>query len=124
MKTKIVNRYYCDHCRKGMYRKPAMERHEAICFSNRNRWCLKCAKAPENAITEARKKELIELARTQKPIEVTGQECPDCLLAYCIQSFPNDIEPGDVVLWYHKEQYSKDCGAWVVKNEAVNDGLK
>lgn len=42
MKTKKVNRYYCDHCGKGSCAKSATMRHEGMCFRNPIRWCPIC----------------------------------------------------------------------------------
>lgn len=42
MKTKRVNRYYCDFCKKSSGAAWAMERHEAGCTANPDRQCGMC----------------------------------------------------------------------------------
>jgi hypothetical protein len=42
MKEKLVKRYYCEFCRKGMSQRPAMEKHETHCTLNPNRRCKMC----------------------------------------------------------------------------------
>ena len=39
MKTKVVNRYYCDFCKKSGCCKSAMVKHEARCTMNPGREC-------------------------------------------------------------------------------------
>lgn len=76
MRSKTVTRYYCDHCNKGMFRKPQMERHEAICFKNANRRCAFCdnnSMIPTSPETLAECKGLDEMKQ--------HTECPACLTA-------------------------------------------
>ncbi len=42
MKTKKVNRYYCDYCRKSGCAAGHMRRHESGCTMNPNRTCRVC----------------------------------------------------------------------------------
>jgi hypothetical protein len=42
MRTKTVQRYFCDHCSKGMFKKPSMVSHETVCIANPNRACFLC----------------------------------------------------------------------------------
>lgn len=42
MKIRIVKRYYCDYCKKGMFRESAMRTHEEHCTLNPNRSCRMC----------------------------------------------------------------------------------
>ena len=42
MKTKKVNRYWCDYCNKAGLSKSAMERHEKHCTLNPERSCRVC----------------------------------------------------------------------------------
>ena len=42
MRTKKVNRYWCDHCNKAGLSKSAMERHEKHCTLNPSRSCRVC----------------------------------------------------------------------------------
>ena len=47
MRTKRVNRYYCDYCKKSGCSKYHMERHEMFCTMNPNRECRMCALVDE-----------------------------------------------------------------------------
>ena len=42
MKTKRVNRYYCDFCKKAGCRKDAIVKHELHCTANPHRKCRMC----------------------------------------------------------------------------------
>ena len=42
MRTKKVNRYYCDFCKKAGLSAPHMARHEKSCTMNPNRVCRVC----------------------------------------------------------------------------------
>lgn len=62
MRTKRVNRYYCDFCKKAGQSKPSMERHESGCTLNPNRVCRVCKMdRPEFARGEARQRPIAEL---------------------------------------------------------------
>ncbi len=43
MKTKKVNRYWCDYCNKAGLSKSSMERHEKHCTLNPSRSCRVCS---------------------------------------------------------------------------------
>lgn len=112
MRSKKVTRHYCDHCNRGSFKKPSMARHEASCYHNRQRVCWRCKSRPEYAITEERGKELFAIAEAGKKIETKGGECPDCLMAYCVQRFPKVPDPFETLLYYEREQYKKDVLDW------------
>ena len=42
MREKTVKRYYCEHCGKGMFKKPSMFQHEVTCIANPKRACFLC----------------------------------------------------------------------------------
>ncbi|HEU4345897.1 MAG TPA: hypothetical protein VFU31_30465 [Candidatus Binatia bacterium] len=42
MTSKTVIRHYCDFCRRGMFKKPAMLQHETTCTLNPKRACWLC----------------------------------------------------------------------------------
>lgn len=111
MRTKKVVRYYCDHCAKGMFKKPSMARHELVCYRNPKRVCHRCNNNPDHCITGERKRELIDLARNRKPIATKASECPDCLMAYCIRFFQK-LAAEETVMWYDREQYNRDRIEW------------
>ena len=112
MRTKTVTRYFCDHCSKGMFKKPSMSSHEAICYRNPARKCLRCDNRPEHAISKDRLKAIIE---DGERCETEGGECPDCLMAAMIQ---NNTRPstawkeGEVWTEYRKEQFQSDRRHW------------
>jgi phosphopentomutase len=115
MRSKKVIRYYCDHCNKGMFQKPAMARHEARCYRNRQRVCGRCGNSPDHAISADRKSQLYAIKSAGEKVTTVGGECPDCLMAYCAQEFPkggvaNPFE--ETILWYDREQYKKDVNDW------------
>ena len=75
MRTKKVTRHYCDHCGKGMFTKPAMIRHEAICFANPHRSCPVCGCEDANV-------ELLKESLEKKGMEGLKQDamnCPACM---------------------------------------------
>ena len=113
MTTKTVSRHYCDHCRRGMFKRDAMARHEAVCYRNPKRQCHRCNNDPAHAITAARAAELVEMANRQEVIATAAGECPDCLMAHCIRHFHLTWEEGQhAMVYYQKEQYIKDRDAW------------
>lgn len=100
MKTRKVNRYYCEHCGKGGQSASCMSVHEKHCGMNPNRECRLCKNRFQ--IEEARKilgppldkDELKEIAAgviigrvPQQSIEDLGKledlydGCPNCILA-------------------------------------------
>lgn len=78
MRTKKVMRYYCDHCSKGWFQKPAAIRHEAVCFRRKDRTCPRCENAPEHKVQGP-------ITERPKPIQTKAEECPDCLMAAVIR---------------------------------------
>lgn len=112
MRTKTVTRYYCDHCSKGMFKKPSMSTHEVICYRNAARKCLRCYNHPEYSISKERLKAIIEGGER---CETEGGECPDCLMAAIIQHNtrpPTAWREGDVWTEYIKEQFQSDRRHW------------
>lgn len=109
MRTRIVKRHYCDHCRKGGFMRPAMEKHEAGCTANPDRVCRMCRMNPE-AIQKPMAEivalidsfcpiELVESETARKQAETAIREfvhnCPACLLAGSRQSthwLPFDLD--------------------------------
>lgn len=106
MRTKKVIRYYCDHCSKGWFQKPAAIRHEAVCYRNKDRVCHRCqGEAPT----------LKHVWDRRQPIQAMAGECPDCLMAAVIQHNVNlDAESkafGEGVS-YPREAFFSDRNAW------------
>lgn len=94
MKTKLVNRYYCDYCKKSGGSAGHMKRHEIGCTNNPNRVCGVCKLA---GIKQRQLNELIaslvadsereqamsnELIPFCEPIELgkTASGCAACML--------------------------------------------
>lgn len=112
MRTKTVARHYCEHCSKGMFSRPSMEHHETICYRNPGRKCLRCDNQPEFAITEERRKAILE---DGEKCQTKEGECPDCLMAMMIQfntQKPSNYKPEDEFLRYNKEQFESDRRDW------------
>lgn len=93
MRTKKVNRYYCDHCSKGGQSKAAMLRHEPACIRNPDRSaCPFCqaAKVSQAPMPELRKAfEHGDL----KALRKAAGDCPACTLAAIVQT--RDSTPPD-----------------------------
>ena len=90
MKTKKVNRYYCDYCKKSGGASYAMQQHEISCTGNPLRYCKMCK------LLQLEQKPMIELLKTI-PIEYKGiavpealqqitNNCPVCIFAALRQS--------------------------------------
>jgi hypothetical protein len=102
MKTRIVKRHNCEHCGKGGFHRPAMERHEAGCTANPNRVCKMClmrARWDEDAPMQKPTAEISALIDSFEPDymgdnNLTAEmairdfvgDCPACLLAGSRQS--------------------------------------
>lgn len=96
MRTKTVLRYYCDHCSKGLFRKPDMERHEQSCVHNPNRICWACQ---EFELDPAPLTELIKIASEIHPhnpdlskLTKAAQGCPACIIAALVQERKASLE--------------------------------
>lgn len=100
MKTKRVNRYYCDFCKKSGCNKHALEQHEAHCTMNPHRECRMCEAQGESpkpmdellsilpephnggwVSSEEERKYLLSMRPyTEKLFDKVGG-CPACILA-------------------------------------------
>lgn len=98
MRSKTVQRFYCDHCNKGGFKRALMERHERTCFSNPKRQCPLCSNKPEHKVRE--------YSQIMVPVETVEAECPHCLLAVLIQG--NTGQDYSEMTYYAKEQLLKD----------------
>jgi hypothetical protein len=87
MREKTVKRYYCDYCRKGMFKRPMMALHEKSCCLNPDRECYTC-KEKRNfrvivAVHKLTDRERID-SLTQDEVTLylaKVDQCPTCLLA-------------------------------------------
>lgn len=90
MKTKRVNRYYCDHCKKSGCSAYHIRVHEASCTANPERVCRMCEfKSPLSAmISILRQPGTTTADWKQKMIAVReeAENCPACILAAIRQS--------------------------------------
>jgi hypothetical protein len=89
MKTKLVNRYYCDFCKKSGGAARWILRHETGCTMNPNRTCGMCRlmqneQAPIVDLVHVLVMESPEVA-IKNLREVSGG-CPACMLAAIRQS--------------------------------------
>jgi len=95
MRVKLVNRYYCDFCRKANCSSSGMRLHEQHCTMNPNRSCRMC-KCPRDILALVR-----QLPSTPSFYGEHGEEvgtlalarirticgtCPACMLAVIRQS--------------------------------------
>ena len=110
MRTKKVNRYYCDYCKKSGCSASHMSRHEKRCTMNPNRKCGVCGLMEEEqpAMSELLKvlpkasdyppvedefggqtlpQELLDLTEAAMPrLRKVANNCPACILAAIRQS--------------------------------------
>lgn len=107
MKTKTVTRHYCEHCRKGMFKRDAMARHEARCYRNPKRICERCNNDPGHAIADGRKAVVAQGLVDCRPM---GAECPDCFMAFVIRL--NAEAKGGEFIHYEMEQFRRDRADW------------
>ncbi len=93
MRTEIVNRYYCDHCSKGMMRKSSMLRHEPSCIKNPERSaCHLCVqggleRVPMDELRKAMNDGGVEA------VSDLAQGCPACILSAIVQT--REVHPPD-----------------------------
>lgn len=135
MRSKIVIRYYCDHCSKGMFKKPAMIQHEATCTLNPGRGCWLCETTPAirsyTAIAKEAKKrpDVVIQSDPREQAEDTWNvtdvsaikwifkqvdQCPVCVLAVLRQGKIFAFEHFDykeAVREWHREQTVEHFGA-------------
>jgi hypothetical protein len=106
MKTRRVLRHYCDHCHRGKFSKPDMERHEKVCFHNPHRDCCECDAENTDAVGNAKWLEfhgqdgLAELKR-----RVNG--CPACTMSVVIQH--NKTNHGEDFILYDTYKQERDA---------------
>jgi hypothetical protein len=131
MRSKKVNRYYCDHCSKGMFRKPDMLRHEIRCTKNPKRSCGLCETENTPVMERVKKvKELGDNAESLKWLMNDCGNCPPCVLAVIQQLY---IETDE--LWfatgYDSEtgkprglmfDYKKEMEAWWHDKNQIHSG--
>ena len=93
MRSRKVTRYYCDHCSKGKFHRPAMEKHELSCTMNPNRVCRMCKMAQIEQKTLSALIPLLPVFNTENPdpgkgeaIRAATNGCPACILAAIRQS--------------------------------------
>lgn len=114
MRIKTVQRYYCDHCNKGGFKKALMESHESSCCKNPKRFCMFCH---DFGLNPQPLEKLISLA-DEIPNKDAGQdvaiqalrdaadECPACMLAAILQrSGPDYDQP--YVDWVYRDEISE-----------------
>lgn len=116
MKTKKVNRYYCDHCRKGLCHKPSMVNHEAICFRNPVRCCIMCGAPQESGYPSptdvAANVAILERFGGDAQKLLVEIDCPACTLAAILQySTKHKLDAEDYIHF----DYKKERDVWYVE---------
>lgn len=109
MRTKQVNRYYCDHCNKGSLTKSSMVQHEARCARNPGRICGFCKEA---GVTQSPTEFLITGLQTGglDRLRVVANGCPACILAAILQE--RALHPEGEVEWIEGFDYKQEAAAW------------
>jgi len=82
MITKLVKRYYCEHCHKGGMTK-AIAKHEESCIKNPARVCWVCSEFKRESAP------LTDLITTlENGLDAVKEitDCPACILAAIVQS--------------------------------------
>lgn len=88
MRTKRVNRYYCDHCGKGGCSAGHMRKHEQRCCASPTRVCGMCEVATGGRHQQRPIEELIAALREgdTAALREAAHGCPACMLAAIIQN--------------------------------------
>lgn len=99
MRTKTVKRYYCEHCSKGMFKKPSMEAHELSCIRNPLRTCPVCQNRWDEGeamkyVAILKKIETELEADVLKELSDECDHCPACILSAIVQ-FPQSEDPDE-----------------------------
>lgn len=130
MKTKKVNRYYCDFCNKGGCAAGHMKKHELHCTMNPDRICQMCQVAGNYEPTKL--VDLIAILKDEKLAHIipnsTGDydklpralrdasnDCPACILAAIRQSGQTGIFD-----WDYRENVKK---FWLDLHSSENEGM-
>lgn len=102
MKIETKKVYYCEFCRKHSLASWSIKVHEEHCTLNPKRSCRMCEDGP------------ITLPIIQKEygtaVQITGKECPACVLAFCRQNKVIDVTikgGSELDLWNYKEAAKK-----------------
>lgn len=114
MRTKLINRYYCDFCKKAGCAKRWIAHHESRCTNNPNRVCGMCEldgdviQKPIAELSAALESGGIEGLRT------AAEGCPACMLAAIRQSGINKVSedpevPCPDVLFF---DFKEECKTW------------
>jgi hypothetical protein len=83
MKTKKVNRYYCEHCKKSGCNAGHIKEHERKCCQNPGRVCEVCGTKSRDYA------DLVKKFEASGDVEDLGDMvdgCPYCILAVILQS--------------------------------------
>jgi hypothetical protein len=97
VREKMVRRFYCDHCSKGMFRRADMAAHESGCTMNPDRTCYLCKRsvgeeADAGWVSLAKFAEKLESEYAEscdrvvtdedlKRIRTATNNCPACILS-------------------------------------------
>lgn len=107
MRAKRVTRFYCDHCSRGMFQRPAMERHEITCFRNPNRKCCAC-EAQFDPIMGPMAFVFENGTVKDGQVKLKSGSCPECMMAMVIRNNVGSGFEHDDWIHYSLEDFKKD----------------
>lgn len=114
MKTKIVKRYYCDHCKKGGQSSYCIRRHETTCIRNPLRVCPVCSDQHVSGALLPTKETCATLVAAFRSgglpaLRIKANECPACMLSGIVQALGNRKPDEDD--WVDFD-YKKEMAGW------------
>lgn len=111
MRTKLVNRYYCDFCKKSGGSIYWMRRHEERCTNNPNRVCGMCA--IDGSVLQKSMKELSDalLAGGMDGLREAAEGCPACIFAAIRQTNTEEMSE-DACLEVFRFNFKDECRKW------------
>lgn len=113
---KIVTRkvYYCEFCKKHGLTSNSIKEHEQHCTANPNRECRMCYDGPLSFDIQVKEDYNRDgsVSWTEKAINIKGDECPACILAFVRQNKVTNIilsrdKNGGWDSWNYKEAVNK-----------------
>ena len=99
MKTKKVNRYYCDYCKKANCSSAGMKKHELHCTMNPERICRMCRIVGSQQVPMTKLLKILpegspdnfclEVEQALPKLRAATNGCPACMLAALRQAHIN-----------------------------------
>lgn len=106
MRTKTVTRYYCDHCNRGMFKRPSMIEHERCCIRNPERACALCEQKPDMPTLVKAIESGLDAVRD------AADGCPACVLAAIVQDREAYKKKGEEPPAWVDFDYKEELAAW------------